>query len=119
MSDGQIVRDLKPSDAGEIVELLDRVLKWPAFEIDTPKTDFWKWKYLDVPCGPAIAGSVTDQTGFLCHSGGLPKKIVIGSKEYPCTAGVQLIELRWTDLGPSRSAGDVLHHVDRSPYIVP
>jgi hypothetical protein len=60
MFEGRVVRGYEPGDAIEIVDLLDRGLKWPAFEINIPKTDFWKWKYLDVPGGPAIAGLVAD-----------------------------------------------------------
>jgi hypothetical protein len=94
MLEGRVVRGYKPGDASEIVELLDRVLTWPAFEINVPKTDFWKWKYLDVPGGPAIAGLVVDRKGIQCHSGGIPKGIVIGGKVYKCLEGVDLCQDR-------------------------
>jgi hypothetical protein len=67
---------------GNIVELLNSVLKWPAFEIDTPKLDFWKWKYIDVPGGPATIGLVVNENGIVCHSAGLPLRIIIGGKEF-------------------------------------
>lgn len=88
--DGQAARPYAPGDEAKIIDLLDKVLKWPAFEPEVPRSDFWRWKYVDVPGGPAHIGLVEDNGSIVCHSGGLPLKILIGGTEYRCAEGVDV-----------------------------
>jgi hypothetical protein len=45
-----------------------------------PKVDLWRWKYLDNPLGFQLIGLVEDENGIICHSGGLPLMIMVGSE---------------------------------------
>jgi len=91
LPENAIVRKYEPGDERNIVEFLNSVLKWPAFEIDTPKLDFRKWKYIDVPGGPATIGLVANENGIIvCHSAGLPLRIIIGGKEFKSIEGTDV-----------------------------
>ncbi|MDD1765709.1 MAG: hypothetical protein LUO84_04565 [Methanomassiliicoccales archaeon] len=74
------VRGYEPGDEASILLLLERAFRWPAFDIEVPKIDHWRWKYLDNPLGFQLIGLVEDENGIICHSGGLPLMIMVGSE---------------------------------------
>ena len=72
------VREYEPGDEVSILRLLERAFRWPAFDIEVPKIDHWRWNYLDNPLGFQLIGLVEDESGIICHSGGLPLMIMVG-----------------------------------------
>ncbi|MBM4237217.1 MAG: hypothetical protein FJ151_01890 [Euryarchaeota archaeon] len=83
-------RGYREGDEEEIVQLLDRILGWPAFDIPVSKIDHWRWKYAENPIGYKLIGLVKDDRGVICHSAGVPMRIKVGRGTYLCTDGVDV-----------------------------